>query len=216
MRAFVIAATGCLFVAAGARADYFEDFNGDWPAAGWTLIDNTGEGGWDVNTYFEDDNWTTADGTCAEINSDFFGFGAIDAELISPEVYIGADYVLSFLTNYYTYSGGPAEIADVDITTDGGSSWTNLIQWNQGDDQGGFESGDGVPRLADLGAFEGETVQVRFHYYDSNSDWYWQVDDVFIGAVPGPGGLLVLAIGGLLAGRRRRVEPGHLLLVTWV
>ena len=52
-------------------------------------------------------------------------------------------------------------------------------------------------------------VKVRFHNYDADFDWWWEVDDVFIGnrtCDPIPGGLVVGNVRG--AGPHDGVDNG--------
>ena len=87
MRMLALAAS--LLLASTASASFFEDFEGGIPGT-WTLTDYAGNGGWNVNTYFGDDNWTSGGGICADINSDYYGSVDLDAALISPLIAIPA------------------------------------------------------------------------------------------------------------------------------
>lgn len=158
-----------------------EDFEGGI-ANGWTAEDLLGSSSfnWDVNTFFSDANFTNAAGLCAEGDSDAFP-GEFDVALVSPAVPLPPAGELTYTTNYQNYRN--EDFADVDISTDG-SSWTTILSWNE--DHGGFDAPPGEDITLDLSAYEGQTIRVRFHYYDPNTgdwDWYWQVDDVSITGV---------------------------------
>ena len=183
-----------------------EDFNGaTFPPSGWTIVDNQGLGQiWQLNTYFDDDNWTGGDGTCADVNTDWYGGhahgGDIATELISPEFLVPAGAMLEFDTNYQTYFG--LDYADTDISIDDGANWINLLSWHgTGDQQGAFH-GSGVHISLDLGTdYAGETARIRFNHYNANWEWYWQIDNFVI--TPEPGTLSLLILGGLAVMRRR-------------
>ena len=196
MRMLALAAS--LLLASTASASFFEDFEGGIPGT-WTLTDYAGNGGWNVNTYFGDDNWTSGGGICADINSDYYGSVDIDAALISPLIAIPAGAMLEFDTNYITYLG--YDYADTDISVDGGATWINLLSWHGDADEQGTFWGEGVHISVDLFDYSGQDAMFRFHYYDANWEWYWQVDNFAV--TPAPGALALLGLAGLI-GRRRR------------
>jgi len=181
-----------------ASAGYFEDFNGGIPGD-WTVIDNLGNGQWNDNDFFGDSNWTGGDGLCATIDSDGLGAVDLDTELISPLITLGAGATLEFDTNYNTYTG--ADYADTDISLDGGATWVNLLSWHGFDDEQGTLFGEGAHISVDLIDYAGEDAMFRFHYYDANYEWYWQVDNFEI--TPAPGALALLGLAGLITRRRR-------------
>ncbi len=168
------------------------DFETGIPAD-WTLNDYTGNGGWGLNTDFNRDNGTGGAGVCAAIDSDYYGSVALDADMIGPEFVVPAGAELIFKHYFRYYSSGGPEKGDVDITIDGGATWITLVQY--------ADATFGPEEVTiDLGAYAGETAQIRWHYYDANYDWYWQVDDVCV--TPEPASLLLLALAGLALRRR--------------
>ena len=175
MKLLLVLAT-CLGLAnlATAQVSLTEDFDsGTWPPAGWTVVDNspTASAPWNTSSAFNRGNLTTGTGECAVIDSDFYGIGvAVDGELISPPFDVpGPGYVLQFDQYFLDYQ---AEIADVDISVNGGA-WTNLVSY----------SGSPVQEITrlPLDAYAGMTnLQVRFHYWNAAYEWYWHVDDVVV------------------------------------
>ena len=121
---------------------------------------------------------------------------AYDAALVSPAVALpagAAGLQMRFRSVLAAWSGD--ERADVDVSINNGSTWTNLRRWT-----GGLAANEQV--TLPLATYAGQTVRVRFHYYNTQStarDLYWQVDDVVIetdgtpGPVPGDGELLAVA-----------------------
>jgi hypothetical protein len=170
----------------------FEDV-GALPA-GWKIIDNEGNGQvWKFDDPGSRTNLTGGSGGFAIVDSDFYAWaGQQDTELRSPLLdFSREDSVsLEFDTDYFTYSGNATtDIADVDISTDGGSTWTNVWQRTSTSYRGPIHETVDVSSLAGRQS----EVMVRFHYYDAEWEWWWQVDNVLVGrnmgCQPQPGGL---------------------------
>ena len=96
-----------------------------------------------------------------------------------------------------------SSIADVDVSTDGGTHWTNV--WERA---GADERGPGV-QTVDLTAIAAgqPSVQARFRYQTFFSFW-WQVDDVFFGE---SGATCQARAGGLVVGTVRDANTGAAL-----
>ncbi|MEJ2853707.1 MULTISPECIES: Kelch repeat-containing protein [unclassified Saccharothrix] len=150
-------------------------------------------GGWRFDDPVRRGNLTGGTGGAAIADSDHAGpFTQIDTDLTSPPVDLSgvAAPVVRFRHDLPTNDD---EIADVDVSTDGGGSWTTV--WRQ---EGQFGLGDRRgPRVEEVAIPEAagqSDVRVRFHYHNANFDWWWQVDDVVVGGAPcasDPGGLVV-------------------------
>ncbi|MCK4341551.1 MAG: choice-of-anchor J domain-containing protein [Phycisphaerae bacterium] len=175
-----------------------EDFNAGIPA-NWTILDNIPGGGpfvWMTNDVAGRENYAGGDGLCADADSDEFGASGTpyDTSLITPEFMVPADAEFMF-TAAYNDLGAGGDTAEVNVTTDGGTTWTNLLTWDEDHDP----AGPGELVNIDFGGYAGETAQVEFRYYGGGWDWYFQVDNV--GLTPEPASLMLLALGALL--RRR-------------
>jgi N-acetylneuraminic acid mutarotase len=165
-----------------------QPFDGISAPAGWTVDDKVGKG----QTWVFDDpghraNKTGGTGGFAVIDSDKYGSGNTqDSSLISPvtDFSTRTHPLLSFRSDYYGYSG---QAGDVDLSVDGGTSWSNIRH------QTASARGPRTETL-DLSAAAGKTaVQVRFRFTGKFGFW-WQVDDVFLGdrtCDPASGGLVV-------------------------
>ncbi len=153
---------------------WFEDFDGGpWPPAGWTIVDNIGNGqSWDTSSAFTHGN-AAGQGECAAIDSDDYGTVPIDGELITHSFDVPAVGLTLEFDHYFDWLG--PEYADVDIRVAGGA-WTNLLQYTA--DTGGHE-------VIDMDPYVGMDVEIRFHYYNANWEWYWHVDNV--GLISGAG-----------------------------
>jgi hypothetical protein len=139
----------------------------------WTTVADSGLGG----------NFTGGEDDAASVNSDGSP-GEFDTEIRSNVFSLvdanAATASLHYLVNYQNY--GDLDYLDLDISTDGGSTWTNLLSWNE--DHGAYYSPPGEAVYVDLTAYFGmENLQLRWHYYDPNFgdwDWYAQIDDVSV------------------------------------
>ncbi|MER5755349.1 carboxypeptidase regulatory-like domain-containing protein [Streptomyces sp. NPDC002088] len=157
------------------------------PPAGWSVVnaDNTA-GGWEFSDPGHRYNRTGGSGGFAIVDSDHIGAGEHqDSSLLSP-VYDFSDYTrprISFDTNYVSYNG---QSAAVDITTDGGATWTTVRTWNT--PLGGHVE---IPLTDYAGA---KAVQLRFRFVATWGYW-WELDNIFVGNRP-----YVPVTGGLVAG----------------
>ncbi len=155
-----------------------EDFDGGtFPPLGWTVVDTTSNGPWLLNTDYGRANDTGGAGDCAAIDGDAIGWGALDTELITPSFVVPSGASLEFAHSFRWYSGGLIEQGDVDISV-GGGPWALLRNYSGADH--GYPGG--AHESIDLSAYAGSDVRIRFHYYDANWDWWWQIDDVSVNA----------------------------------
>lgn len=147
------------------------DFTGGLPA-GWQVI----------NGGTSNDTWTSAnpggrsssywDGTFMIVDSDYTGYEDMDEQLLTPAIdctsYSGVELQFS---HYFQYYGN--EIADLDVSVASGP-WQSLRRW-QGETIGGVVEVD-LSAIAD-----GQPdVQIRWHYYNANWEYYWGIDNVQI------------------------------------
>ena len=172
----------------------FESFDSGSLPAGWSVVaDPASFSQWTINTGPSPcgdltGNMTGGTGPYAMENNDCDGPGSFaDTSLITPSVNLSsfASAVIRFKEDYFHLG----DEADVDISTDGGTSWTNVLA--QTSDARG-------PRLVQLditGLAAGQAdVKARFHYFNAFWAWWWQVDNVLLGSascLPGAGGLVV-------------------------
>lgn len=159
------------------------------PPAGCTVVDNEGYGVvWTtIAGSGEAGNFTNGSGEAACVSSDIFGPAEFDTELRTPVLDFTnvTGVMLSFTVNYQNFAG--LDFFDVDVSTDGGISWTNIISWNE--DHGGFRAPPGEDVSLNISPLvDGRNnVVIRFHHYDPNItdwDWYVQVDNLLITAGP--------------------------------
>lgn len=208
--AILALALACLTPAARAGVILSENFDPvslPWTvnSSGWVIY------GWDLASCGMSLNLTggTGDAFCA--NSDLVGPGAFDLFLISPVLNLsGAGSAsLTYRANYQNHLGN--DTLDLDISTNGGLGWINVLRWKE-THQGTFPE-LGVAVTVDLTPYLSPNFRFRWRYYDLATDaydWFFQLDDIQVttGAtpeIPEPGTAALLTGGlGLLLLRRRR------------
>jgi hypothetical protein len=156
--------------------------------AGWTVANATADGGWQFTDAGARGNKTGGTGGFAIVDSDKLGSGKHQDTVLTTPVYdlsASTSPVLTADTHYTAYSNSTAA---VDLTTDGGTTWTNL--WTKTTASVLGPAKIDVPLTAAAGK---SAVQLRFHYVGTYA-YYWELDDVFVGdrsCVPVHGGLVV-------------------------
>jgi hypothetical protein len=143
----------------------FEQFEAGIPDT-WTVVDNSGGGCgiWQTSNPGGRGNLTGGSGGFAIVDSDLEG--CADTVLISPSFGIPLNAHLTFNTDYFHL----ADVAKVDITSDGGGAWANLLHWEE-DHRGPLKVD------IDLSAYLDETVQIRFVNIAAQDRW-WEVDNI--------------------------------------
>lgn len=155
-------------------------------------------------------NYTGGSGEALCANSDSFP-GPYDASVISPVLDLSGagNVVLTYRINYQNYSG--QDTLDLDISTDGGSTWLTLLHWQE--DHGAFQATPGELVTVNLTPYASPQTRFRWRYYDLSDawDWYVQIDDVLVQSqqepaeIPEPASFLMTAAGlGFLLMRKFR------------
>ena len=145
----------------------------------WTNLDNGGPFAWVTTANASvTANETGGTGEAATADADAFGSSGFDydAELWSNPFDLSSASAATLDYRYRFRSAGNSEVFDIDVTTDGGSSWTNLAEYTGSSNPGG-SAGDADS--IDLSAWAGlSDVQLRFRYSCDAWDWYSQVDEL--------------------------------------
>ncbi len=185
-----------------------EDFSSGSIPEGWSVINNSSggdgvnptewvvvEGGAPCGDY--SGNLTGGSGPFAVANSDCPGPSTImDTTLITSSVNMTAfpAATLRFNQDYRNLGDN----ADVDVSNDGGSTWTNVLA------QSSSARGPAVVNIDITSLAAGHSnVQARFHEYNAFWAWWWQVDNVLLGqlnCLPGTGGLVTGNVTSLATG----------------
>ncbi len=154
-----------------------EEGFGTWPPEGWTIVD----GGTTTHTWMSSASGTArtltgASGLFAKVDSDAAGSGnTLEEELISPSFdCTGLASVTLTFRHYYFHSTSSRGF--VDITTDDGITWENVITYSASTANGAVANLDLSPWAA------GEPdVRIRLRYIDGGTwAWYWLIDDFVV------------------------------------
>ncbi|HEY2579534.1 MAG TPA: carboxypeptidase regulatory-like domain-containing protein [Streptosporangiaceae bacterium] len=165
-----------------------QTFGATTTPAGWHVISPNNQPGWAFNNPAGQANNTGGTGNFAVVNSSFYGPGAAqNTALRGPDVDMTKfkTPVLQFSTDL---AGWFNSASKVNISTDGGQTWTTV--WSNS----GFSGMPGPATVTvPLPAAAGQAkVLVRFNYTGADSQ-YWAVDNVFLGnqaCVPAHGGMV--------------------------
>ncbi|WP_346539938.1 choice-of-anchor J domain-containing protein [Micromonospora sp. DPT] len=168
----------------------YQTFDGTTVPAGWSVVDHLGTGQiWEFTDTGARGNLTGGTGNFAVIDSDNYGSsGRQDTSLVSPVVDLtGVAAPVVRFNQDYNWLG--SDRADVDLSLDGGTTWTNVLR-QAADVRGPRVTEVPIPQAAGQAQ-----ARVRFHYYDAQWEWWWQVDNVLIGSEvncePTNGGLVL-------------------------
>jgi len=192
MDATTCSAPGYSLVANGVS----EHFDGGVLPPGWQVVNDGGGAGWTIQSAGDPcglftGNDTGGSGAYALINSHCEGEVLEDAQLITAP--LDASALSSVQVRFAQELNGafpPAgESAEVDVSTDGGGTWTNVLH------ESTSALGPNTQSLDVTALAAGQPdVRARFHYFNAFSAWWWQVDDVILGETScdaRPGGLVV-------------------------
>ena len=162
------------------EADFTAGIPGDWSVVNGGSGPHTWAPGNEAD-WLERTVWDgTLTGDFVIVDSDSAPDEDMDEQLITPNINCSAydEVLLKFRHQFVYYSGD--DVADVDVRVNGGG-WQNAVRY-QGDDV----SGDVELDLSSIAAGQ-PNVQIRWHYYNANWDYYWGIDDVVVtAAVSGP------------------------------
>lgn len=166
----------------GAGGSLFEDFETGVLGEDWEII-QTCTGSNATPAYWTVNDYTSADfAPYGTYHAGLWWYeGHQDEWLITPEVNIGANTVLTFETTVYegsTYN----DHYYVKISTDGGATWTPV--WDASELTGNGWNYYDYNYTVDLSAFAGESAKIAFQAVDGDGAgiWYiWFVDNISIG-----------------------------------
>ncbi len=157
------------------EALFHESFDNCALPQGWTLNDIVNPGsGWQFDDPGGRNNLTGGMGCFAVSDSDNAGEVDVDTELITPAIDCSAltEVSLSFKYDFDTYEG--LDIADADVSNDGGVTWTNVWQRAGQDDKGPMTAQTDISEYA-----AGQSdVRIRFHHHNAFYEVWWEIDDV--------------------------------------
>jgi len=159
----------------------FEGFSTGALPAGWSTATPNAGGNWRFPASSSGDgcansgpNNTGGSGGFAILDSDCDGLVQDDAYLNTPSVDLSGvpSPTLQFNSDYIDLDS----VADVDLSTDGGSTWSNV--WERA---GADDPGPSTQSIDISGAAGGQAdVRARFHFTGFWA-WWWSIDNVLMG-----------------------------------
>jgi len=175
----LLAASGNPAYACVLEGGINESFDGAFPPAGWT-VKNNGSGA--NNVWKRNDVWGRANMTggalfAAAADSDKAGSGSgpFNTELWSPPIKMPATpRNLAFKSAYTSYSG---ETGTLDVSTNGGTTWTNLLT---------ITATSVAEQVINLTAYANQTIVLRWTFVSPSYAYWWQIDDVRTQTIPPP------------------------------
>ena len=192
-----------------SRTGLIEDFNAGVLPGGWSVTNDSADGGepWvvfeggDPCGYFAD-NKTGGDGAYAVQNRNCDALGLTeDTSLITPSVDLSgfSSAIVRFNSDFGCCSADGA--ADVDITTNGSSTWSNVFHANS------YGRGPRLEQIDITSIAAGQSdVRARFRYSSAPLVRWWGVDNVVLGQTSCSRGA-----GGLVVGNVRDANSGAAL-----
>ncbi|WP_203857887.1 S8 family serine peptidase [Plantactinospora mayteni] len=185
--AVLSACTAAGYTAAISDPLLSQSFDGASAPDGWSVVNRTDKGGWAFDDPGARGNLTGGTGSFAVIDSDDLGSGNTqDTDLVTPALDLSAAGAPLLRFNSDWRAVGISDTADVDVSTDGGSTWTNV--WHQTVSRRGPRVEE-VPLDRAAGA---ANAKVRFRF-NGTFAWWWEVDNVQLvnrTCTPKPGGLV--------------------------
>jgi hypothetical protein len=160
-----------------------EGFEGSqFPPAGWTLQSNDAPDSidWHRET---DPVYVATGGAAAAVLHILHGLipDARDVSLISPLVYVSAsDTTLKFKWTGNPYFDWPDGTTTCGVRIKGDTTWTSVWDLQHEDDGTAWQYLD---RVVSLAAWQGDTVQIRFHIDDQDGPDF-AIDDIATGVFP--------------------------------
>jgi N-acetylneuraminic acid mutarotase len=163
---------------------YFDGWTGDTAQDGWSATTGSGAAdGWEFDDPGSLSNLTPGgSGNFATADSYDNGGAQVDGDLVSPVIDLAHQAVpsLQFDTAYLPDTGS---VAEIDLSTDGGTTWTEL--WNP--DGATVWQAESIPLTQAAGKPD---VRLRFHFEGAGVT-LWQLDNVTVGTCSLVGGGLV-------------------------
>ncbi|GAB3797240.1 S8 family serine peptidase [Micromonospora zhanjiangensis] len=164
-----------------------QSFDGTGTPAGWQVVNRTPSGGWTFDDPGKRGNLTGGSGGFAIVDSDKLGSGnSQDTDLVTPPVDLTGSGAPLLRFNSDWRAVGISDTADVDVSVDGGTTWSNV--WHQTASRRGPRVEE-IPLAPAAGA---ANALVRFHFKGTYA-WWWELDNVQVvnrTCTPVPGGLV--------------------------
>jgi len=164
-----------------------QNFSTGNPPSGWIVVDG-GSGGGSAAT------WTTANpggrslsapfsAPFMIVDSDYATSSATqDEQLITPLINVSgcSSVILEFSSSFRDWD---VQIGDVDISTNGGTSFPTNVLRLQGGDYGYPTPETRQINITSAVAPNPTNVKIRFHYYNASYEYWWAIDNVKVSCI---------------------------------
>ena len=134
----------------------------------------------------------------------------MDESLITPTIDLSSGLTASLEFDHF-FNLYQTEVADADVrSTLTGGSWVTVKTW-------GADTANPEHEIIDITAEAAgvNDVQIRWHYYNANFEWYWYVDNVVV-SFTSPGGCSMTSCStGSPPGEQSGVAWPDLISLTW-
>jgi hypothetical protein len=153
---------------------FYDDFTAG--TGNWTITNDGGVCVWEIRDVSEYTLPPTAVGNCIAVDTDDCNGTSGNGQ--STATHTGID-----ATNYGTVwlefdndwqALGSSDFAYVDVSTDGGSSWQNVLTFDETDVRNTHEVWDLTTMVA------GSVFDIRFKTVQPGWDWWWAIDNVLV------------------------------------
>ncbi len=160
-----------------------EHFEGTWPPQGWTVTHDSGNPNCLWTNISSRSNLTGGTGKFAIADSDACGSGTtMGTTLTSPIIDLTGVSNVGIRFKYDYYHLG-SQAGYVEISTNGGATWSAIKTFNASDRGPKTYEADLTAQWAN-----NPNARIRFRFVSPGWNWWWQIDDVqtIIPAVPPP------------------------------
>ena len=165
---------------ANSELIFFDDFEAG--LGNWNVINNGGVGLWTIYSPPYPNSYTmppTSSGNVCSADSDEAGSGTTTdttLELATPiDMSTYTDIILEFDSDFYAINTD--DYCYVDVSSDGGSTWNNVLTYAGVSVRQTHETLD-ITEFVELQS----NVLVRFHSVQPGWDWWWTIDNIEINA----------------------------------
>jgi hypothetical protein len=153
---------------------FFDDFSSG--LQNWTVINDGGNCVWETIELLSRPYTMppTASGNVFAADADLCGSGTVtNTTAVTGPFYASnsADVILEFDNDWQAIS--PEDFAYVDVSTDGGSTWINILTFDVVDVRNSHE-------LHLMNVVKGKNFLIRFVSVQPGWDWWWAIDNVHI------------------------------------
>jgi hypothetical protein len=185
---------------------------------GWTFHDRQS---W-INTEGDQERsaWTTGVGTVMVADPDAYDDGTnvdeslYNVNILTPAINLAGLVANSVLISFdSSFRSEPPEIATLDVTFDGGATFSNLLTYDGNILPDAALFNDSI--ILPVNNPSSGTMLFRFSMNNASNDWWWAIDNLEIGGdvIPEPSTtLLALGASAALCRSRRRSRASRLLI----